>query len=385
MTEIINNNDYKNIIDDFTKLFESGVIMKKNNNEKTITKFGERLYNLLKSNNNFLRNILLLIYNTINSSLSKLEEIFAEYKFKPKSNNTNLNNNNNNNNIEEINDEGLNAFIGLIERIHNLRNNNNNGELNHIIVIGGVNPLARRNITQLNDKEKLSILNNCLKDTYNQFIRLNNFYSLSNNIIELYDFDKFENKYLNNLLVSLYNIVFSSTNSNKLNDTKVIDSYKKLIEVILHFYAIIFYNISQLNDKDILKEIAKRRNIYHLKELSESFNKLKEIKKEEINKDRNNQAEFFNDFLASLEKIVPEEQTTKLINIKNSNNENSESKPDDKNICPICADGIIDTHIIPCDHSICRNCLFQCLSDKKGCPFCRVEIQGIKEDKNFKI
>ena len=372
LTEIINNNDYKNIIDDFTKLFESGVIIKKNNNEKTITKFGERLYNLLKSNNNFLRNILLLIYNTINSSLSKLEEIFAEYKFKPKSNNTNINNNNNNNNIEEINDEGLNAFIGLIERIHNLRNNNNNnGELNHIIVIGGVNPLARRNITQLNDKEKLSILNNCLKDTYNQFIRLNNFYSLSNNIIELYDFDKFENKYLNNLLVSLYNIIFSPNNSNKINDNNVNNTYIKLITFVLEFYNNIFKNISELKNENILIELSKRRNLYHLKEISECFIKL--------NKD-NTDIKLFNDFLIYLEKLIPEEKVKKLIN-----NENSGIKSEEKNLCPICADAKIDTHILPCEHSICRNCFFQCLSGNKVCPFCRVKIQGIKEDNNFKI
>jgi hypothetical protein len=371
LTEIINNNDYKNIIDDFTKLFENKIIIKKNNNEKTITKFGERLYNLLKSNNNFLRNILLLIYNTINSSLSKLEEIFAEYKFKPKSNNTNLNNNNNNN-IEEINDEGLNAFIGLIERIHNLRNNNNNnGELNHIIVIGGVNPLARRNITQLNDKEKLSILNNCLKDTYNQFIRLNNFYSLSNNIIELYDFDKFENKYLNNLLISLYNIIFSPNNSNKINDNNVNNTYIKLITFILEFYNNIFKNISELKNENILIELSKRRNLYHLKEISECFNKL--------NKD-NTDIKLFNDFLIYLEKLIPEEKAKKLIN-----NENSGIKSEDKNLCPICADAKVDTHILPCEHSICRNCFFQCLSGNKVCPFCRVKIQGIKEDNNFKI
>ena len=56
-----------------------------------------------------------------------------------------------------------------------------------------------------------------------------------------------------------------------------------------------------------------------------------------------------------------------------------------KNLCSICADSVIDTHLLPCGHSLCRNCLFQYLSENKVCPFCRVEIKGIKEDPNFKI
>ena len=55
------------------------------------------------------------------------------------------------------------------------------------------------------------------------------------------------------------------------------------------------------------------------------------------------------------------------------------------NKCHLCSDTDIDTHLIPCDHSLCRNCLIRCLSEKKVCPFCRVEIKGIKEDPNFKI
>ena len=242
----------------------------------------------------------------------------------------------------------------------------------------------RRNIQQLSDKEKLDLLNVSLKDTYLQFAKLINFYILSSDIKEIYSFNTFENNYLNNLLVSLYNIVFSSSNSNKITDTKVIDSYKKLIEVILQFYTNIFNNISKLNQEDIMKELAKRRNLYHLKEISEIFNKLYELKEGEKTTRNNEITKYFDNFLLNLEKLVPEDQTTKLINIKDSNR-NSETKVDEKNLCPICADGIIDTHIIPCDHSICRNCFFQCLSGKKVCPFCRVEIQGIKEDKNFKI
>ena len=97
-----------------------------------------------------------------------------------------------------------------------------------------------------------------------------------------------------------------------------------------------------------------------------------------------NDTKLYNDFVLNLEKIIPEEQVIKLINI-NTTAEKSELNIDEKNICSICADSTIDTHIIPCEHAICRNCFYQCLSGNKACPFCRVLIQGIKEDKNFKI
>ena len=91
----------------------------------------------------------------------------------------------------------------------------------------------------------------------------------------------------------------------------------------------------------------------------------------------------FKSFIEMLEKIVPEEET---INI----NENEKEiilngKKIDKNICPICKDSTTDTHIMPCEHSICRNCLVHCLSENLVCPFCRIQIEGIKEDPNFKI
>ena len=88
--------------------------------------------------------------------------------------------------------------------------------------------------------------------------------------------------------------------------------------------------------------------------------------------------------MSKFEEILPEEETIKLNNINNYNI-SSEIKLDDKNLCPICIDSEIDTHILPCEHEICRNCFFECLSGNKICPFCRVKIQGIKEDSNFKI
>ena len=74
-------------------------------------------------------------------------------------------------------------------------------------------------------------------------------------------------------------------------------------------------------------------------------------------------------------------------NIKNNDGidiTKSEAK-NESNICSICADSIIDTHLLPCGHSLCRNCLFHYLSNNKICPFCRIKIDGIKEDPNLKI
>ena len=92
-------------------------------------------------------------------------------------------------------------------------------------------------------------------------------------------------------------------------------------------------------------------------------------------------------FIDTMEKIYPEEELLKL------NNEASKASIEltksgnkiEKNICTICADSIIDTHILPCEHFICKNCLLHYLSEKKICPFCRVEIKGIKEDPYFKV
>ena len=343
-----------------------------------------------------------MLYSEINYSLSKLEESFAEYKFKPRSNtrsnipNNNNNDNNNDDNNIEVNIEDNNANeIGfqfqLIRQLFQARGGN------PIVIFRNIAP--RRNIEQLSDQEKLGLLHDSLKNIYSKFSQLINFYLLCHDIKLLYDFNSFENKYLNNLLVSLYNIVFAPNNSNKITDNNVMNSYKKLHVKILKFYKVIFNIINNLKDENILKEISKRRNIYHLKEIGECFNKLSEQKdqKNEENKNKtitvsnliknNNEktdTKYYNDFVSYLEELIPEKDIFKLINVNNTPG-NSAVKTEEKNLCSICADSTIDTHILPCEHSICRNCFYQCLSGNKACPFCRVQIQGIKEDKNFKI
>ena len=400
--EIHNIPEHKRIANNFMKIFENKIITTNEQHQNSFTKYAIRIYNLYKKkeNNKLLQTILVLLYSNMNESLSKLEEIFAEYKFNPRTNTRinvpiqNNNNDNNNNNEEEdneIDNNGLNGiFMGVGFMVNEIVQQIRGGRANRQGVIFRIIPNPVRNYQQLNDREKLEILHENIKKATIEFIKLINFYKLSHDIKDLYNFDCIENKYLDNLLGSLYNVVFSPNNSSKINDNNVINSYKKLKEKILKFLNIIFENISTINDDKIIKEIAKRRNIYHLKEISECFDKLYRQKKPENNinnlkiKTLYNEFKLYINFIEYLEKLVPEKETTKLISTSETPG-NSALKSEEKNLCPICADSVIDTHILPCEHSICRNCLFQCLSGNKACPFCRVQIQGIKEDENFKI
>ena len=321
--EIHNDKEYENNVFNFTKIFNEKLKL----SENSFTELGLRLHKLFEQkgdNNNIIRIILNLLYNNINSSLSDLEENFAEFK-------------------QSFN--------------NNKVNNSNNGN----------------NISQLTDKKKLEKINSSLIDTNWQFIKLNNFYSLSSDIIELYEFDSYENKFLDNLLLLIYDIIFSSDNFGLIKDNKVFESYKKLINTIINFYTIIFKNISLMNKEIIMKELSKRRNIYHLKDIGKCFDKINEIKQE---KNINNKIKYFNDFLVDLEKIIPEKEVTKITN------DNIDKSFENNKLCLICVDSTVNIHLLPCNHLICRNCYLQCLSGNKLCPFCRITIKGIKEDKN---
>jgi hypothetical protein len=334
----------------------------------------------------------------MNHSLSQLEERFCEYKFKPKSNTNNSNQinqniQNNNNNIQRNNAND---------------NNNNQIELNDIIgddilfnnsfLVRNSNPFLNSNpfiglisyrINQtFPDKEKLLLLEDSFIDTNQQFLKLINFYKLSTEITELYDINSLENKYLNNLLLSLYNIIFSPNNISKIEDNNN-KNYKALLNNINEFFIILINNIYSQKNKKLLIELAKQRNILHFKEILQIMEKFNPQKMEK--EENNNKYQSLKNFIERLENTVPEEETIKAISIGSNNNNNgiedakNGTKIDDKNLCSICADSVIDTHILPCGHQLCRNCLFQCLTENKICPFCRIEIKGIKEDPNFKI
>ena len=382
INNIHNDVEYKKYAFNFMKIFENDMSVK----GFKYYNFGLRLVNIIKEKKDFLRILIILLYSNMNSSLTKLEERFCEYKFKPKSNlnnnnqnNNNLDNNNQNNNDDNelvINDPNdIFLHVNIIERINNLRN-----ILNPFIIVRRVNNV------QMSDKEKLSLLEESFRDTNNQFIKLINFYNITKDISILYDMNSFENKYLYNLMLSLYNIIFSPNNISKLYDDKnrINLTFKKLLINVNYFYSIILNNIIQQKNEDLLKEISKQRNIFHFKDILETFEKINPSKNE---KELDKYLDLKN-FINIIEKLIPEEETIKLnnINILNQNKEVTRSGTKiEKNICPICADSIIDTHILPCEHSICRNCLFHNLSENKVCPYCRVEIKGIKEDPNFKI
>ena len=394
---IHNNSEYKKFAINFMKIFENEMSLK----ESKYYNFGIRIIKLIKNNEEFLRILIILLYNNMNSSLSKLEERFCEYKFKPKSNQNNQNNqiynnndndDNNNENDDNDNDNDINEVNnGLQAQLYNfifgfplLNVGNRNGRNRNQFII-----FRRINNSQMNDKEKLALLEESFKDANNQFIKLINFYKISTDIKQLYDMNSFENKYLYNLLLSLYNIIFSPNNISKLFDdsnSSIINNvhYKKLLTNINIFYDILIGNILKQKNDNLLKEISRQRNIFHFKDILQILQKFNPPKNEK----QKDKFIVFQSFIDILERIIPEEETLKSINSITINNGTESTRSGtkiDNNICPICADSIIDTHILPCEHSLCRNCLFQYLSENKICPFCRVEIKGIKEDPNFKI
>ena len=412
---IHNNSEYKQYTNRFLKIFDGQI------NVKTSKYFnlGFRINKLCKNNKNFLRIIILLLYNNMNISLSRLEQRFCEYKsnltYPNQINQINNINNNNNNQIDNINNNNNNQINNINNNNNQINNfnNNNNNQINNIInnnmqinvvnnnqnnninnpfdlfLIGfGIrrnnrlrNPffiIRRNNNAELSDHDKLVMLEESFNDVRNQFLKLIHFYQISSDIKELYDFNSFENKKLINLLLSLYSIIFSPNNIKKIDDKNI--SKKNLLNELNNFYNIIISNIIKQNNQDILKEISKQRNILHFKEIVlilEKFNPVKDEKDERY--------KYFKDFIEQLEKLVPEEEVKTKIDIDIDKEMTKSGNKIDNNLCSICADSTIDTHLIPCDHSLCRNCFFQCLSENKTCPFCRVEIKGIKEDPDFKI
>ena len=72
----------------------------------------------------------------------------------------------------------------------------------------------------------------------------------------------------------------------------------------------------------------------------------------------------------------------KIENDYNLIQKNSSKKTtQDKNECPICLDKESDSHVIPCGHMFCFDCI-QKLNDRK-CPLCRTIISGVKEHPEF--
>ena len=366
-----NNNNNNNQINNNNN---NNQINNNNNNQINNNNNNNNLINN-NSNNNLINNI-----NNINNQIDNINNINNQIN-NSNNNNNQINNANNNNN--QINNNNINNINNINNQINNINNNLNNiNILIDSIFIGLENRslfrIRRINNAELSDNDKLIMLEESFGDVKNQFLKLINFYQISSDIKELYDFNSFEYKILLNLLLSLYNIIFSPNNIKKIDDKNI--SYKNLLNEVNNFYNIIISNIIKQNNQDILKEISKQRNNLYFKEILQILEKFNPIKNE-----RDNKYKYFKDFIEKLEMLVPKEEVKTKIDIDNDKQMTNSGNKIENNLCNICADSIIDTHLIPCDHSLCRNCLFQCLSENKTCPFCRVEIKGIKEDPNFKI
>ena len=396
INKVHNKPEYKLCVLNFMYLFDNNM----NKKESQYFNFGKRLTSILKKNTNFLRILIILLYDSINKNLSKLEEQLGEFKYEPK-NMQNQNNQNNQNNQTNTDFRFTNNNNMIL--INNIYNNNRLYDNNlsrfnralrisahrgHRFVIIGIEEDNNRD-----DRDKLNLLSQSFMEMKKEFLKLNNFYKLNAEIKELYQTNTFEQKKLFSLLLTLYNIIFLPNNISKLensnsnnnnnnsdnndgenNSFNILESYSYLLKKVYIFYKIIMTNITNLNDKEILLNISKERNVLHLKEILQVFDKY------DTYKDGQNHI-VMKQFIDNLEKLVSEEETTKP-NIEQK--ENNDSKKDN-NLCPICSDSNIDSHLLPCNHAICRNCLYQFLFENKTCPFCRVEIKGIKEDPNFKI
>jgi hypothetical protein len=280
---------------------------------------------------------------------------------------------------DNMNSESKKYYYYLGLRINELCKNNKNFRK---IIIKLLYNNMNESLTRLDERfSELSEDDQLVKffdDVRNQFLELIHFSQISPDIKELYDSNSLEYKYLINLLLSLYNIIFSKNNIQKIDNKN--EHYKNLLNEVNKFYNIIISNIINQNNQDILKEISKQRNILHFKEILQNLERFNPVKDGQDDKYK-----YFKDFMEQLEKLVPEEEVINKIDIDNNKEMTKSGRIIEINLCNICSDSVINTHLIPCDHSLCRTCFFQCLSENKSCPFCRAEIKGIKEDPNFKI
>ena len=386
-----NNPEYKSTVMFFIRIFENNMKLE----ASSYYKLGQRLNVLFSKNIDFLRIITILLYSSLDQRLSLLEEAFSEYRFIPRNSQNQFNENAQNvrNNMSQniIYSEGNNVIV-----INNSNSNFNNNQINrnHMELINqaldtGIPIPGRRLViiseyegNEIEDREKLSELNIALIGVKPELLKLNNFYRLTSNIKQCYQINTFENKKLVNLLSSLNNLLFSPINISKIEKNvneqnqnlgnSIKTGYKNLLVYVTEFYSILINNLNEINDQDLFKDISKQRNLLKFKEnlqIIEKFNPP----------DNENDYKLIKDFISKLDQIGAEEALKQNeIKVKNENNE-------ENNLCPICSDTVINSHLIPCNHGICRNCLYQQIFINKHCPFCRIEIKGITEDPNFMI
>ena len=387
---VYNKEEYESSVESYMRIFENNMKL----DIYPYYKFGQRLKALFSENINFLRNLIILLYSSLDKCLSSLEEAFSEYRFIPRNSQNQFNESiqNARNNISQniIYSEGNNVIV-----INNNINNNYQINRNHIELINQALdtaiPIPERRLVvisnydenEIEDRNKLNAISNALINLKSGILKINDFYYLTSNIKVFYQINTFENKKLYNLLSSLNNLLFSPINVAKIEknrkveyesiDITIKNSYKMLLRYVSEFYNILINNLIEINDENLFKNFCKQINQLKFKENLNIFEKFNPP----ID---NNDYKLLKDFISKSEKIVAEEDLKQNeINTKRENN----SKED--NLCLICSDSVINSHLIPCNHAICRNCLYQQLFINRQCPFCRIEIKGIKEDPNFKI
>ena len=85
--------------------------------------------------------------------------------------------------------------------------------------------------------------------------------------------------------------------------------------------------------------------------------------------------------LDSLKKILL--YLNDIQNIVNTRTIDPEEEKELEKICPICLDKNSDSHVLPCSHAFCWECITKLTNDK--CPICRKTMTGVSEHPDFRL
>ena len=395
-----------------------------------LTSLGEKLSTLMAKNQQFLRNILLIISKDMHEFLTNIQQCFSEYKFIPKNinkknnnnirtrnnNNNSVTNNNNRNNISrynpfnpinnipesislsDIDDDSIDDIVDnypvnnqIISRRNNINYNMHPFQtLFSVFQTSAQNPLtnvlfgtsnyqrrpgiiivrdrsADRSLNVISDNARKELaLIKAFEDKNKNFIKLKNFVKLIKPGSSIFDKNSFEYQTFIQLLISIYYSIFLPKNTIKLDTDNIITPYKKLLNSVRDFYFSFFLNIVEKNQQ-FKNEIAKQRNILHFDDIIKCFEKFKGPFFKEF-------VDYFKKLLKDFIELVPDE---KII-------EENNKIQNEKNICCICYNAQNNVHLLPCQHICCKNCAIKLKSNNiKKCPFCNVCMTGIKEDSSI--
>ena len=174
-----NKFEYKNSVLYFIYIFDNDM----NNQELPFYNLGKRLNNIFSKNINFLRILIIILYNSVDESLSELEEAFSEYNFIPRTSQNQFNQNINNNFNQNIVYSGNNIIVINHRNFNNNQINQNHIEMLNRALNDGIPIDGRRLIViselqnnDINDRNKLLKIENALYKVKLKILKLNNFY-----------------------------------------------------------------------------------------------------------------------------------------------------------------------------------------------------------------